>query len=675
MKKKYLAASLSLCMILTSCMLFAAGAESVETGDKLSDSVYEEAWEDNTEEYEEDIQEEIGDEIIDIQDIVSEESVSTENIIEPEEDTISEQSADNTGNMITVYDDSTESQWIRAGYKGTEFDYEFYLDSDNKTLTIRPVNGKTGVEIQPGGSLARGTGWVKDGSNCTDGIDQAELQSVEKVVLEEGITKIGSRAFKETNGLYYYKSLKEVILPDSLTEIESNAFENNPLQTIDLKNTKILGVNAFQGCKNLAKISFGNPDLQQMGYYALNGTSSLQDICFAGTREAWDRVSSEANIKTEPNVHCKGDKPEAKEAACEESGVELEKATCQVCGEEYAIAKVLEPLGHEYETAFTEDKKATCTKAGEKSRHCIHEGCTSRTDIQTIPADKTNHSWGNWNKTKDATVFWTEQQERTCTSCNKKETRITGRKLTAKASVNVSSVTLKEKQSTDMVKVSGLAKGDSVKSWNSTNTKVFTVAGKADGSCKLIAVKKGTANLEITMASGLKKTIAVKVQKKTVTTANISGLSKRITVKKGKTAVLSPIITPATSQQKITYSTSNKKIATVSGKGVITAKKAGTAKITVKSGKKKVVVTVTVPKTKTSALTVAENVLVKKGKTYRLRAIAEPSNTDEKITYSTSNKKIATVNKSGKIKGIKKGTATITVKSGKVIKKVKVTVK
>ena len=45
------------------------------------------------------------------------------------------------------------------------------------------------------------------------------------------------------------------------------------------------------------------------------------------------------------------------------------------------------------------------------------------------------------------------------------------------------------------------------------------------------------------------------------------------------------------------------------------------------------------------------------------------------MTYTTSNKKVATVTKNGVIKAKKKGTATITVKSGKVTKKVKVTVK
>ena len=125
----------------------------------------------------------------------------------------------------------------------------------------------------------------------------------------------------------------------------------------------------------------------------------------------------------------------------------------------------------------------------------------------------------------------------------------------------------------------------------------------------------------------------------------------------------------------MTYTSSNKKVATVTSRGVITAKKSGTAKITVKSGKKKAVLTVTVPKTATKSISVASVVSVKKGKTYTLKAKRIPTNSEEKITYRSSNKKVATVTSSGKIKGVKKGTATITVKSGKVTKKVTVTVK
>ena len=220
--------------------------------------------------------------------------------------------------------------------------------------------------------------------------------------------------------------------------------------------------------------------------------------------------------------------------------------------------------------------------------------------------------------------------------------------------------------------MTGLANGDSVKSYKSGNTKLFTVDKKG----VITATKKtGSAKLTITLKSGLKKQVTVKVQKNAVTTTKITGLTSKVTVKKGAKLTLKPSRVPVTSTQKFTYATSNKKVATVSSAGVIKAKAAGTAKITVKSGSKKVVVTVTVPQTKTTALSVTSSVTVKKGKTYTLKVKKTPANSDQSVAYTTSNKKIATVTSAGKIKGVKKGTTTITVKSGNITKKIKVTVK
>ena len=232
-------------------------------------------------------------------------------------------------------------------------------------------------------------------------------------------------------------------------------------------------------------------------------------------------------------------------------------------------------------------KDATCTIAGVRIFTCE----CGETKTETIPA--TGHQFGNWEKVSDATVFAPEKEARTCSVCKQEETRDNGAKLKATIKVNATTLPLKVKQKTSALKVSGLAKGDSVKSWKSGNTKIFTVSSKG----VITAGKKtGKATLTITLASGLKKNITVKVQKSTVTTSKISGLKSKVTLKKGKKLTLKPVRTPITSKQKFTYSTSNKKIVAVSGKGVITAKKAGKAKITVKSGKKKFTVTVTVTK-------------------------------------------------------------------------------
>ena len=98
-------------------------------------------------------------------------------------------------------------------------------------------------------------------------------------------------------------------------------------------------------------------------------------------------------------------------------------------------------------------------------------------------------------------------------------------------------------------------------------------------------LKAGKAKVTITLASGKKQVISITVQKTTVRTTKITGLKSRVTVARNKKLALKPVISPITSQEKVTYSSSNKKIVTVNSKGVITGKKKGTAYITVKSGK------------------------------------------------------------------------------------------
>ena len=86
-----------------------------------------------------------------------------------------------------------------------------------------------------------------------------------------------------------------------------------------------------------------------------------------------------------------------------------------------------------------------------------------------------------------------------------------------------------------------------------------------------------------------------------------------------------------------------------------------------KSGSKKVTIKVTVPKTTTKRITnVKSEITIKKGKSYTLKPKLSPKNSEEKITYVSSDKKVVTVNSKGKITAKQKGTAMVTVKSGKV---------
>ena len=98
----------------------------------------------------------------------------------------------------------------------------------------------------------------------------------------------------------------------------------------------------------------------------------------------------------------------------------------------------------------------------------------------------------------------------------------------------------------------------------------------------------------VTLRSGVKATCTVKVQKNKVTTKSIKIGTKKLTLKRGAKTTIPIEVNPLTSADKVKVTSSNKKVATVTNKGVVKAKKKGTAKITIQSGKKKVVCKVTV---------------------------------------------------------------------------------
>ena len=137
---------------------------------------------------------------------------------------------------------------------------------------------------------------------------------------------------------------------------------------------------------------------------------------------------------------------------------------------------------------------------------------------------------------------------------------------------------------------------------------------------------------------------------------------------KGQTTASLKLTTTLT--DKVTWTSSNKKVATVNSKGVVTAKAKGTAVITATCGEYKAICKVTVKNPSLKLTKTSANVKV--GKTTKITAKVTPSG---KITYKSSNSKIATVSSKGVVKGKKKGIAKITVTCNGVKKVFTVTVK
>ena len=150
---------------------------------------------------------------------------------------------------------------------------------------------------------------------------------------------------------------------------------------------------------------------------------------------------------------------------------------------------------------------------------------------------------------------------------------------------------------------------------------------------------------------------------KTVKTTRVT-LSATGTVKLnlGDSLTLTATVKPANSTQPVKWSSSNKKIATVSG-GVVTPVKAGTATITAKSGSRKATVKVKVvdPEKPTGVkLNLTGTAKLALGKSLTLTPTMTPATAVSDFTWKSSNKKVARVS-GGVVTSVGEGTATITV--------------
>ena len=161
--------------------------------------------------------------------------------------------------------------------------------------------------------------------------------------------------------------------------------------------------------------------------------------------------------------------------------------------------------------------------------------------------------------------------------------------------LNYTSIPLQVKQSTTAVGIKTTAiKGDKIKSAKSSNSKVAKVSVK-NGKLTIKGMKAGKATVTVTSSKGAKATVKVTVQKKKVALKKLQAItSRKVTVKKGKKTTLKVANSPITAKASVKWKTSNKKVASVTSKGVVKGLKKGSATITAYSGKVKMTFKVTV---------------------------------------------------------------------------------
>ena len=269
-------------------------------------------------------------------------------------------------------------------------------------------------------------------------------------------------------------------------------------------------------------------------------------------------LSGQAIAKTEDHSWNQGEI--TKEPTCKEKG---EKTfTCSICGN--TKTEKVSTTDHQH-MEIRNQKNPTCKEAGYSGDTYCADCGVKISSGKTIAKTK-NHNWDGGVITTEPTCTERGEKTFTCTICGNTDTK----KVNATGHSYGAYKVVKEPTN----KRKGL------------KSKTCSVCGKI--------VYEGIPKTNSSPTDSSETNPDQNPQISQKTTRKIKLNRRKLTLKKGKSFRLKVTLTPADSQDKITYKTSNKKIATVSKTGKIKAKKKGKVKITVISGKKKAVCTVKV---------------------------------------------------------------------------------
>ena len=361
------------------------------------------------------------------------------------------------------------------------------------------------------------------------------------------------------------------------------------------QETKTIAWGAADGCKELTSVSF--PDsLEYIAMDAFQGCTSLKEVVIPENTglggysftekdvtllKVYENSNAQEYAKTMgfkyevigKHTHNWAEDSVENDATCEKEGRAIYK--CTLCGSR-KVGTI--PVKNHSWDAGVVTKAATCTENGVKTYTCSAGGEKRTEELAAL-----GHKYGAYKITKAATTTETGIETRECSVCNAKESREIP-KLASSVKLVATSLPVQVKKSVSARSlIANMASGDSITSVKTSNSKVVSVN---KSTFKITAKKAGKATITITLKSGAAAKVTVNVKKGKVAATKITGIKKSVTIKKGKKLTLKPVLNPITCTEKVTYSSSNKKVATVSAKGVIKASKKGKATIKVKAGKK-----------------------------------------------------------------------------------------
>lgn len=510
---------------------------------------------------------------------------------------------------------------------------------------------------------------IKEMAFCRSGLTS--------IVIPDSVTEIGYKSFSEC------PNLKKAVVSANVKVITREAFSHSTaLETVEIRGNKLdqIEYDSFSGCSSLSSINMP-ASLDKIGKYSFEGCVNLKtlklneglgeigDCVFwgsglteltipksvtrVGSRIFWDcknlksvNVLTNIDLNNADFMRLSGANPTV---YCYSNSQYLDNL------DECTLSKM---------TAFP----ATAVSVN-PTQTGVYVGETTKIGYTITPSNSTDSVKYVSSNTKIATV----NQHGIVTGVAKGSVTITvetneGKVAQATVVVNQhpksltfskDSVSMKVGESVSLpAKIDNGDRNDVAVNYKSSNTAVASV--DAVGNVKAIA--PGTATITASVYNGLIDTVTIKVAYGPVKKVSFSIKKKTMAVKQ-KATIKAKVDDGARTDVKITYKSSNTKVATVNSSGQVNAKKAGTAYITAMAGGKSAKIKITVKKAPSKIKFKKNSVTIARKKSTTLKYTLTKNTYTYKLTWKSSNKKIATVNSKGKVTGKKKGTCKITVKT------------
>jgi len=489
-------------------------------------------------------------------------------------------------------------------------------------------------------------------TGVTDIGDELVVESyVKEIVIPDTVKRIGSHAFSYNSNISYLTvngtnavigenafmscgGLRTVTL-NGVKTIGSNAFYNTSTKSYDLGTVQTIGNSTFASNKSLSELTLPET-VETVGKDFVKGCTALTKLTVLNKDCVSSTTTNDWNIPETATIYCYKNSAVHNYAVAnnrpfvlfdpdpEVESVDLNKHTLTLgVGQSYTLRPIVTPEGAETTFKWKSSKKdiATVTSLGKVTGRAVGK----------------------------ATITVTTENGKTY-SCP-----VIVKQAPDNITLNKSEITLGVGQMYTLQSTLTPSNSATYQQWTSSNKSVAIVNDKG----RVTGKKVGTATITVKTTNGHTATCVVTV-KKAPTSVALNKTATTLAV--GMKETLTATLTPTDCATYCMWTSDDETVATVTSSGVITAKKVGTATITVKTTNDKIAsCTVTVKKAPTAVTLDKTELTLKAGETYTLKKTLTPANAYTTYTYSSSKTSVATVTVSGKIVAKKAGKTVVTV--------------